>query len=54
MQAGLIEWSGGQGRPSTWQVLCGAMEFAEVPVQDIKGLKDALKTPPPSDQTGGM
>ena len=53
VQAGLIEWSGGQGRPSTWQVLCGAMELAEVPIQDIKGLKHALMNPP-SDQTGGM
>ena len=53
VQAGLIKWSGGQGRPPTWQLLCEAMDFAELPVQDIKGLKDALKNPP-SDQTEGM
>ena len=51
VQAGLIKWSG--GNTPTWKILCEAMDFAEVPVQDIKGLKDALKNPP-SDQTEGM
>ena len=53
VQAGLIKWSGGQGRPPTWQVLCEAMTEARMDVADINNLKQALKKPP-SAPTGGM
>ena len=53
VQAGLIKWSGGQGRPFTWQVLCDAVEEARMDVSDINSLKQALKKPP-SAPTGGM
>ena len=53
VQAGLIKWSGGQGRPPTWQVLCKAMTEARMDVPDINSLKQALKKPP-SAPTGGM
>lgn len=53
VQAGLIKWSGGQGSPPTWQVLCEAMKQALMAVTDIDDLKRALKKPP-SSPTGGM
>ena len=53
VQAGLTKWSGGQGRPPTWQVLCEAMNEAEINVRDINSLKQALQKPP-SAPTGGM
>ena len=42
VQAGLIRWKDGQGRPPTWKVLIEAMEYAEVAQQHIDGLKVAL------------
>ena len=43
IQTGLKKWSGGQSRkPPTWQVLLGAMIYAEISQQDIQGLKTAL------------
>ena len=53
VQAGLIKWSGGQGRPPTWQVLCEAMTKARMELTGIDSLKQALKKPP-SAPTGGM
>ena len=43
VQAGLTKWSGGQGNTSTWQVLCQAMEYAEM--EHIGDLKMALMNP---------
>ena len=42
VQAGLIRWKDGQGRPPTWKVLLEAMEYAGVAQQHIAGLKAAL------------
>ena len=53
VQAGLIKWSGGQGRPPTWKVLCKAMTEARMELTGIDSLKQALKKPP-SAPTGGM
>ena len=45
VQAGLTEWSGGQGNTPTWQVLCEAMEYADMENSDIGDLKMALMKP---------
>ena len=45
VQAGLTKWSGGQGRPPTWQVLCEAMEYADMEDSHIGDLKMALMNP---------
>ena len=42
VQAGLIRWKDGQGRPPTWEVLIEAMEYANVAQQHIVGLKKEL------------
>ena len=42
VQAGLIRWKDGQGRPPTWEVLIDAMQYAGVAQQHIDGLKAAL------------
>ena len=43
VQAGLVKWSGGQGRqPPTWQVLLEAMTFAQIAQQHVQGLKETL------------
>ena len=53
VQAGLIKWSGGQGRPPTWHVLYEAMTEARMEAKGINSLKQALKKPP-SAPTGSM
>ena len=53
VQAGLTKWSGGQGRLPTWQVLCEAMEYAEMENSDIGDLKMAL-IKPTSALPGGL
>ena len=46
VQTGLTKWSEGQGlQPPTWQVLLGAMQYAEIAQQDIQDLKMALMQP---------
>lgn len=45
VQAGLTKWSGGQGNTPTWQVLCEAMEYADMENSDIGDLKMALMKP---------
>ena len=43
VQAGLIKWSGGQGRqPPTWQVLLGAMTYAQIAQEHVQELKNKL------------
>ena len=43
VQEGLTKWKGGQGiQPPTWNVLIEAMEYAQIPQQDIAALKKAL------------
>ena len=43
VQAGLVKWSGGQGRqPPTWQVLLEAMTFARIAQEHVQGLKKTL------------
>ena len=45
VQAGLTKWSGGQGNTPTWQVLCDAMEYAQMENSDIGDLKVAPMKP---------
>ena len=41
VQAGLIEWCGGQSKkPPTWQVLFAAMEYAQIAKQHVNDLKN--------------
>ena len=43
VQAGLTKWVEGKGcQPPTWNVLLEAMEYAEIPQQDINDLKASL------------
>ena len=43
VQAGLVKWCGGQShKPSTWEVLIKAMEYAQLPQQDVRRLKEEL------------
>ena len=43
VQAGLVKWSGGQGRqPPTWQVLLEAVMFARIAQEHVQGLKEKL------------
>ena len=43
VQAGLVKWCGGQShKPSSWDVLIYAMEYALIPQQDIWGLMEEL------------
>ena len=43
VQEGLTKWSGGQGRqPPTWQVLLGAMTYAQIAQEHVQELKDKL------------
>ena len=43
VQAGLTKWVEGKGcQPPTWKVLLEAMEYAEIPQQDINDLKTFL------------
>ena len=43
VQAGLIKWSGGQGRqPPTWKVLLDAMTYAQIAQEHVQELKDKL------------
>ena len=44
VQAGLVEWIGGHHgkQPPTWRVLLEALQYAEIPVQDIQDLKKSL------------
>ena len=43
IQTGLIKWSDGQScKPPTWEVLLGAIAYAEIAQQDIASLKTAL------------
>ena len=43
IQAGLIKWCDGQSyKPSTWEVLIEAMEYAQLSQQDVRGLKEEL------------
>ena len=43
VQAGLVKWRGGQShKPSTWEVLLKAMEYAQLQQQDIRGLMKEL------------
>lgn len=43
VQDGLLKWSEGVSREDpTWNVLLRAMEYAEIPQQDIQGLKQKL------------
>ena len=43
VQSGLTKWSGGQGcQPPTWEVLLGAMEYAQISLQYTNDLKTAL------------
>ena len=44
VQAGLIKWSAGQShKPSTWNVLLAAMEYAEIAEKHVQGLKKELR-----------
>ena len=44
VQAGLVKWIGGHHgkQPPTWRVLLEALQYAEIPVQDIRDLKKSL------------
>ena len=42
VQYGLLQWKNGQGSSPTWEVLLGAMAHAEIPVQDVKKLKEKI------------
>ena len=42
IQYGLLEWKNGHGYNPTWEVLLGAMAYAEIPVQDVKKLKEEI------------
>ena len=44
VQAGLIKWSAGQShKPSTWDVLLAAMEYAKIAEKHVQGLKKELR-----------
>ena len=42
IQYGLLQWKNGQGSSPTWEVLLGAMAYAEIPVQDAQKLKEEI------------
>ena len=43
VQAGLVKWCGGQShKPSSWDVLINAMEYALIPQQHVQGLMEEL------------
>ena len=43
VQAGIIKWTGGEGRnPPTWRVLLEAMDFSKISQQYIQNLKKDL------------
>ena len=43
VQAGLTKWIGGEGRqPPTWEVLLGAMKYAQIAQQHIQDLRTDL------------
>ena len=42
IQYGLLQWKNGQGYSPTWEVLLRAMAYAEIPVQDVKKLKEEI------------
>ena len=43
VQDGLTRWCGGKGfQPPTWVVLTDALDYAEIALQDIQGLKKDL------------
>ena len=43
VQAGLTQWSGGQGlQPPTWEVLIEAMEYAQIAEKHETALKEKL------------
>ena len=46
VHSGLLEWASGKAKgccPTTWEVLIGAMEHAEISVQYINKLKEELQ-----------
>ena len=46
VQRGLLEWARGKARsyrPTSWEVLIGAMEHAEISVHAIDNLKEELQ-----------
>ena len=46
VQSGLLEWASGKAkshRPTTWEVLIGAMEHGGIRVKDIDQLKEELQ-----------
>ena len=46
VHCGLLEWASGKARshrPTTWEVLIGAMRHARIGVQDIDKLKEELQ-----------
>ena len=46
VQSGLLEWARGKARsyrPTSWEVLIGAMEYAEISVHAIDKLKEELQ-----------
>ena len=42
IQCGLLHWKNGHGYSPTWEVLLGAMAYAEVAVQDVEKLKEEI------------
>ena len=42
IQCGLLQWKNGHGYSHTWEVLLRAMAYAEIPVQDVKKLKEKI------------
>ena len=42
IQSGLMKWRDGSGDSPTWAVLIEAMEYAEIGLQHIKGIKEKL------------
>ena len=42
VQMGLIKWKDGQGLPPTWKVLVDAMDYAQIAVKHVNGLKREL------------
>lgn len=42
VQEGLKKWSGGKGKPATWEVLLNAMSYAEIAQQYVRDLKKEL------------
>ena len=42
IQCGLLHWKNSHSHSPTWEVLLGAMAYAEVAVQDVEKLKEEI------------